>query len=265
MAKRSDLKRIMVIGSGPIVIGQAAEFDYSGTQAIKALQEEGYEVVLVNSNPATIMTDPELADRTYIEPIEPNTVAAIIRREKPDAILPTMGGQTALNTALNLAESGLLDEMGVELIGADTHAIATAESRDLFRQCVEGIGLQMPKAFIARTIEEVREVTKHIQFPIILRPAFTLGGAGGGVAYNMEDLENIGSSALAASIKSEVLVEQSVIGWKEIEIEMMRDSKDQCIIICTIENFDPMGVHTGDSIAVAPAMSLTPEIGRAHV
>lgn len=259
MAKRSDLKRIMVIGSGPIVIGQAAEFDYSGTQAIKALQEEGYEVVLVNSNPATIMTDPELADRTYIEPIEPNTVAAIIRREKPDAILPTMGGQTALNTALNLAESGLLDEMGVELIGADTHAIATAESRDLFRQCVEGIGLQMPKAFIARTIEEVREVTKHIQFPIILRPAFTLGGAGGGVAYNMEDLENIGSSALAASIKSEVLVEQSVIGWKEIEIEMMRDSKDQCIIICTIENFDPMGVHTGDSIAVAPAMSLTPE------
>lgn len=259
MAKRSDLKRIMVIGSGPIVIGQAAEFDYSGTQAIKALQEEGYEVVLVNSNPATIMTDPELADRTYIEPIEPETVAAIIRREKPHAILPTMGGQTALNTALKLAESGFLEEQGVELIGADTHAIATAESRDLFRQCIEGIGLKMPKAFIARTIDEVREVTKHIQFPIILRPAFTLGGAGGGVAYNMEDLEAIGSSALAASIKSEVLVEQSVIGWKEIEIEMMRDSKDQSIIICTIENFDPMGVHTGDSIAVAPAMSLSQE------
>ena len=257
MPKRTDIKRIMVIGSGPIVIGQAAEFDYSGTQAVKSLKEEGCEVILANSNPATIMTDPGLADRTYIEPLDLATMAAIIRREKPDAILPTMGGQTGLNLSLKLAEEGILDECGVKLIGADVHAIATAESRDLFKQCVEGIGLKMPAASIARTMDEVREAAKKISFPIILRPAFTLGGAGGGVAYNMEDLESLGAGALAASMKSEVLVEQSVLGWKEIEIEIMRDAKDQCIIICTIENFDAMGVHTGDSIAVAPAMSLT--------
>ena len=257
MPKRTDLQRIMVIGSGPIVIGQACEFDYSGTQAVKALKEEGYEVVLVNSNPATIMTDPGLADRTYIEPIDLENVAAIIRREKPDALLPTMGGQTGLNTSLRLAEMGVLEECGVELIGANSHAIATAESRELFRDCMASIGLKMPAAIIARTIEEVRAATQTIPFPIILRPAFTLGGAGGGVAYNMEDLETMGQAALAASMKSEVLVEQSVLGWKEIEIEIIRDHKDRCIIICSIENFDPMGVHTGDSIAVAPAMSLT--------
>ena len=259
MPKRTDIKRIMVIGSGPIVIGQAAEFDYSGTQAVKSLKEEGCEVILANSNPATIMTDPGLADRTYIEPLDVPTMAAIIRREKPDAILPTMGGQTGLNISLKLAEDGILDEYGVELIGANSHAIATAESRELFKACVEGIGLKMPVARIARTLDEVREAAGNIAFPIILRPAFTLGGAGGGVAYNMEDLEAIGASALAASMKSEVLVEQSVLGWKEIEIEIMRDAKDQCIIICTIENFDAMGVHTGDSIAVAPAMSLSKE------
>lgn len=257
MPKRTDIKRIMVIGSGPIVIGQACEFDYSGTQAVKALKEEGYEVILVNSNPATIMTDPELADRTYIEPIEPETVAAIIRRERPDALLPTMGGQTGLNTALALSEAGVLDECGVTLLGADSKAIATAESRELFRTCMEGIGLKMPTSVIARSIEEVREAAGVIPFPIILRPAFTLGGAGGGVAYNLEDLEAMGAAGLAASMRQEVLVEQSVLGWKEIEIEIIRDSKDTCIIICSIENFDPMGVHTGDSITVAPAMTLS--------
>lgn len=257
MPKRTDIKRIMVIGSGPIVIGQACEFDYSGTQAVKALKEEGYEVILVNSNPATIMTDPELADRTYIEPIEPETVAAIIRRERPDALLPTMGGQTGLNTALALSEAGVLEECGVTLLGADSKAIATAESRELFRACMESIGLKMPASVIARSIDEVREAAGVLPFPIILRPAFTLGGAGGGVAYNLEDLETMGAAGLAASMRQEVLVEQSVLGWKEIEIEIIRDSKDTCIIICSIENFDPMGVHTGDSITVAPAMTLS--------
>ncbi len=261
MPKRTDLKRIMVIGSGPIVIGQACEFDYSGTQAVKALKEEGYEVILVNSNPATIMTDPELADRTYIEPIEPETVAAVIRRERPDAILPTLGGQTALNTALTLEENGVLAECNVELLGADAKAIAKAESRELFREAMNNIGLKMPASIIARNMDEVRSAATEISFPIILRPAFTMGGAGGGVAYNMEDLETIGAAGLAASMKHEVLVEQSVLGWKEIEIEIVRDNNDHCIIICTIENFDPMGVHTGDSITVAPAMTLTqPEL-----
>ncbi|WP_027188231.1 carbamoyl-phosphate synthase large subunit [Desulfovibrio cuneatus] len=259
MPKRTDFKRIMVIGSGPIVIGQGAEFDYSGTQAVKALKEEGYEVILINSNPATIMTDPELADRTYIEPIEPETVAAIIRKERPDALLPTMGGQTGLNTALNLAESGLLEECGVALIGADSHTIATAESRELFRDCMDSIGLKMPESIIARNMDEVRAAAATIPFPIIMRPAFTLGGAGGGIAYNRDDLEEIGAAGLAASMKHEVLVERSVLGWKEIEIEIIRDRTDTCIIVCTIENFDPMGVHTGDSIAVAPAMTLSPE------
>ncbi|MDL2316245.1 carbamoyl-phosphate synthase large subunit [Desulfovibrio sp. OttesenSCG-928-A18] len=257
MPRRSDLKRIMVIGSGPIVIGQACEFDYSGTQAVKALKEEGYEVILVNSNPATIMTDPGLADRTYIEPIELETVEAILRRERPDALLPTMGGQTGLNTSLRLAEKGVLAECGVEMLGADSRAIATAESRELFRACMESIKLKMPASVIVHNLDELRAATKIIPFPIILRPAFTLGGAGGGVAYNMEDLENMGAAGLAASMKSELLVEQSVLGWKEIEIEIMRDRKDKCIIICSIENFDAMGVHTGDSIAIAPAMSLS--------
>ena len=257
MPKRTDIKKIMVIGSGPIVIGQACEFDYSGTQAVKALKEEGYEVVLVNSNPATIMTDPGLADRTYIEPIEPDTVAAIVRKERPDAILPTLGGQTALNTALVLADMGVLDECGVELLGADRDVIRRAESRELFGECMASIGLAMPASAIAHNIEHVRELAATMPFPMIIRPGFTLGGAGGGVAYNLEDLEEIASRGLAASMSNEILLEQSVLGWKEIEIEIIRDKNDVSIIVCTIENFDPMGVHTGDSITVAPAMTLT--------
>ena len=216
MPKRTDLKRIMVIGSGPIVIGQACEFDYSGTQAVKALKEEGYEVILVNSNPATIMTDPGLADRTYIEPIEPETVAAIVRKERPDAILPTLGGQTGLNTALELAKMGVLEECGVELIGANAEVIEKAESRELFRDAMERIGIAVPKSEIARSMDDVRRIAAELTFPLIIRPAFTLGGSGGGVAYNQEDLEKIGQAGLDASMTSEVLVEQSVLGWKEI-------------------------------------------------
>ncbi len=257
MPRRTDLKKIMVIGSGPIVIGQACEFDYSGTQAVKALKEEGYEVVLVNSNPATIMTDPELADKTYIEPIEPETVAAIVRKERPDAILPTLGGQTALNTALALADMGVLDECNVELLGADRDVIRKAESRELFRKCMDDIGLAMPASAIAHSMDDVRRLAAGLPFPLIIRPGFTLGGAGGGVAYNMEDLEEIAARGLAASISSEILLEQSVLGWKEIEIEIIRDREDVSIIVCSIENFDPMGVHTGDSITMAPAMTLS--------
>jgi carbamoyl-phosphate synthase large subunit len=257
MPKRTDLKKIMLIGSGPIVIGQACEFDYSGTQALKALREEGYEVVLVNSNPATIMTDPELAERTYIEPITPDTVARIIERERPDALLPTLGGQTGLNTAVAVAESGVLDRFCVELIGASLPSIRKAESRELFREAMEKIGLKVPKSVIARTMDEVRAATRALPFPLIVRPAFTLGGTGGGVAYNLEDLEQIASQGLAASLKSEVMLEESVLGWKEFELEVMRDAKDNCVIICSIENVDPMGVHTGDSITVAPAQTLT--------
>ena len=257
MPKRTDIKKIMIIGSGPIVIGQACEFDYSGSQAAKALKEEGYEVVLVNSNPATIMTDPGLADRTYIEPIEPGTVARIIAREKPDAMLPTLGGQTGLNTAVALAESGVLAEHGVELIGASLAVIKKAESRELFREAMENIGLKIPQSGICHTMDDVREWGKRIAFPIIVRPAFTLGGTGGGVAYNMEDLEKISAMGLAASMKSEIMLERSVLGWKEFELEVMRDRADNCVIICSIENIDPMGVHTGDSVTVAPAQTLT--------
>ncbi|GAB7022614.1 carbamoyl-phosphate synthase large subunit [Salidesulfovibrio brasiliensis] len=257
MPKRTDLKKIMLIGSGPIVIGQACEFDYSGTQALKALKEEGYEVVLVNSNPASIMTDPELADRTYIEPIEPETVARIIRKERPDALLPTLGGQTGLNTALGVAEMGVLEECGVELIGADLEAIQKAESRELFRKAMENIGLHVPQSGIARTVEQVREIGQRLSFPIIIRPAFTLGGTGGGVAYNMEELVDIASQGIAASMQSEVMLEESILGWKEYELEVMRDRNDNCVIICSIENLDPMGVHTGDSVTVAPAQTLT--------
>ncbi|MGE4297318.1 MAG: carbamoyl-phosphate synthase large subunit [Desulfovibrionaceae bacterium] len=257
MPKRTDIKKIMLIGSGPIVIGQACEFDYSGTQAIKALKEEGYEVVLVNSNPATIMTDPEMADRTYIEPIEPQTVANIIAKERPDALLPTLGGQTALNTALTVAEMGVLEEFGCELIGASADVIKKAESRELFRAAMENIGLKVPQSGIARTMDDVRRLGSELPFPLIIRPAFTMGGAGGGVAYNMEDLEAIASKGLALSLKSEIMIEQSVLGWKEFELEVMRDKADNCVIICSIENIDPMGVHTGDSITVAPAQTLT--------
>jgi len=257
MPKRTDIKKIMLIGSGPIVIGQACEFDYSGTQALKALKEEGYEVVLINSNPASIMTDPELADRTYIEPIEPETVARIIEKERPDALLPTLGGQTGLNTALAVAEMGVLDKYNVELIGADIPAINKAESREEFREAMENIGLSMPQAGICRTMDDVREWGRKIPFPIIVRPAYTLGGAGGGVAYNMEELEEICSNGLALSMKSEIMLERSILGWKEYELEVMRDKKDNCVIICSIENLDPMGVHTGDSVTVAPAQTLT--------
>ncbi len=257
MPKRTDIKKIMLIGSGPIVIGQACEFDYSGTQALKALKEEGYEVVLVNSNPATIMTDPELADRTYIEPIEPGTVAKIIEKERPDALLPTLGGQTALNTALSIAKMGVLEKFDVELIGASVPVIEKAESRELFRAAMEKIGLKVPRSGIAHTMEDVRRIGTELPFPLIIRPAFTMGGTGGGVAYNMEDLEQISAQGLAASIKSEIMIEQSVLGWKEFELEVMRDKKDNCVIICSIENMDAMGVHTGDSITVAPSQTLT--------
>jgi len=257
MPKRTDLHKILVIGAGPIIIGQGCEFDYSGSQAVKALKEEGYEVVLVNSNPATIMTDPHMADATYVEPIEQETLAAIIRKERPDALLPTLGGQTALNAALGLAKSGVLAECGVELIGARADVIEKAESRELFREAMEKIGLKMPASGIARNMEDVRQLGNVLPFPLIIRPAFTLGGTGGGVAYNMEDLEAIAASGLSASPTSEVMIEQSVLGWKEIEMEVMRDAKDNCVIICSIENFDPMGVHTGDSITVAPVQTLS--------
>ncbi|MBU4192908.1 MAG: carbamoyl-phosphate synthase large subunit, partial [Proteobacteria bacterium] len=257
MPKRTDIKKIMLIGSGPIVIGQACEFDYSGTQALKALKEEGYEVVLINSNPASIMTDPELADRTYIEPIEPETVARIIEKERPDALLPTLGGQTGLNTALAVAEMGVLDRFNVELIGANIAAINKAESREEFRAAMENIGLSVPESGICRNMEDVRRWGQIIAFPIIVRPAYTLGGSGGGVAYNMEELEEICANGLALSMKHEIMLERSILGWKEYELEVMRDRNDNCVIICSIENVDAMGVHTGESITVAPAQTLT--------
>ena len=257
MPKRTDLKKIMLIGSGPIIIGQACEFDYSGTQALKALKEEGFEVVLINSNPATIMTDPELADRTYVEPITPECVAGIIAAERPDALLPTLGGQTGLNTAVAVAELGVLDQYGVELIGASLPVIQKAESRRQFRRAMENIGLAVPQSGIAGSLDDVRDLCDLLDFPIIVRPAYTLGGTGGGVAYNREDLEAIASQGLAASMTHEVMLEESLLGWKEFELEVMRDNKDNCVIICSIENLDPMGVHTGDSITVAPAQTLT--------
>ncbi|CAK0760768.1 carbamoyl phosphate synthetase subunit beta [Gammaproteobacteria bacterium] len=257
MPKRNDLQTVLIIGAGPIIIGQACEFDYSGAQACKALREEGYRVVLVNSNPATIMTDPEMADATYIEPITWQTVARIIERERPDALLPTMGGQTALNTAMDLAREGVLERFGVELIGARKEAIAKAEDRDLFRQAMRRIGLDMPRSVIAHSLEEVHQVQPSIGYPTIIRPSFTLGGSGGGIAYNCEELEEICRRGLDLSPSHELLLEESVIGWKEFEMEVVRDRHDNCIIICSIENVDAMGIHTGDSITVAPAQTLT--------
>jgi carbamoyl-phosphate synthase large subunit len=257
MPRRTDIHKILLIGAGPIVIGQACEFDYSGTQACKALREEGYEVVLVNSNPATIMTDPATAERTYIEPVTPEYVAKIIERERPDALLPTMGGQTALNVAVALAESGVLDKYGVELIGAKLEAIQKAEDRDLFKQAMQRIGLAVPKSGLATTMEEARVIAADIGFPLIIRPAYTLGGSGGGVTYNQEEFEEICASGLDASPVSQILVEESILGWKEFELEVMRDLADNVVIICSIENIDPMGIHTGDSITVAPAQTLT--------
>ena len=247
----------MIIGSGPIIISQACEFDYSGTQACKALKEEGYEVVLVNSNPATIMTDPEMADHTYIEPITPDMVAMIIEKEKPDVLLPTLGGQTGLNTAIRVAEMGVLDTFNVEMIGASADVINKAEDRDLFRKAMASIGLRVPKSGIATTMEESREIAAEIGYPLIVRPSFTLGGTGGGVVYNTEDLERWAAWGLDASLTSQIMLEESVIGWKEFELEVMRDRKDNVVIICSIENIDPMGIHTGDSITVAPAQTLT--------
>jgi len=257
MPKRTDIKSILIIGSGPIVIGQACEFDYSGTQACRALKEEGYRVILVNSNPATIMTDPEFADATYIEPITVETVARIIEKERPDALLPTLGGQTGLNTAMGLYKEGILDKFGVEMIGASPAAIEKAEDRELFKEAMAKIGLDLPKSGFARSMDEAKEVAKSIGFPVIIRPSFTLGGQGGGVAYNIEEFEEIASRGLDYSMISEILIEESVVGWKEYEFEVMRDKNDNVVIICSIENFDPMGVHTGDSITVAPAQTLT--------
>ncbi|MEC8342145.1 MAG: carbamoyl-phosphate synthase large subunit, partial [SAR324 cluster bacterium] len=257
MPKRTDIESIMLIGSGPIVIGQACEFDYSGTQACKALKDEGYRVILVNSNPATIMTDPGLVDATYIEPITPKTVSRIIAQEKPDALLPTMGGQTALNLAVNLSESGVLEEHGVELIGASLDSIQKAENRESFRKAMKHIGISMPESFIVHSVEEGMTWSRTQSFPLIIRPSFTLGGAGGGIARKPEELGKMIERGLEASPFREVLLEQSVLGWKEFEMEVMRDSQDNSVIVCSIENLDPMGVHTGDSITIAPALTLT--------
>jgi len=257
MPKRTDIKKILIIGSGPIVIGQACEFDYSGSQACKVLRQEGYKVVLVNSNPATIMTDPEMADETYIEPITVEMVAKIIEKERPDALLPTLGGQTALNTTVGLAEAGVLKKYKVELVGADIKAIKKAENRELFKKAMQKIGLDLPKSSTAHNLKDACKIAEGIGFPVIIRPSFTLGGTGGSVAYNASDFEYLAKRGLESSMIGEILIEESVIGWKEFELEVMRDSKDNVVIICSIENFDPMGVHTGDSITVAPAQTLT--------
>jgi len=259
MPKRTDIQSILIIGAGPIIIGQACEFDYSGAQACKALKAEGYRTILVNSNPATIMTDPETADVTYIEPVVWQALEKIIEREKPDALLPTMGGQTALNCALDLARHGVLAKHGVELIGANAQAIEKAEDRQKFKQAMSAIGLESAKSGIAHSMEEAWAVQRRIAFdtggagfPMVIRPSFTMGGSGGGIAYNAEEFETICRRGLEASPTSELLIEESLLGWKEFEMEVVRDSADNCIIVCSIENLDPMGVHTGDSITVAP-------------
>ncbi len=257
MPRRTDLERILLIGSGPIVIGQGAEFDYSGTQAVKALKEEGYTVVLVNSNPATIMTDPELADRTYIEPVTPEWVRRVIERERPDALLPTMGGQTALNVAMALARDGTLERFGVELIGANARAIQMAEDRAEFAAAMRRIGLAIPAGRTVGSADEALEAVAEVGYPAVIRPSFTLGGTGGGIAYNRAEFEEAVERALDLSPVHTTLIERSVLGWKEFELEVMRDHRDNVVIVCSIENLDPMGVHTGDSITVAPAMTLT--------
>ncbi|RLC16347.1 MAG: carbamoyl phosphate synthase large subunit, partial [Deltaproteobacteria bacterium] len=257
MPKRKDIKKILIIGAGPIIISQACEFDYSGTQACKALKEEGYEVILINSNPATIMTDPETADKVYIEPVTPETVIKVIEKERPDAILPTLGGQTALNTAIEVAKTGVFKKYNVEMIGASEEAINKAEDRELFRNAMNKIGLKIPKSDFATNMQEVEEVSRRIGFPIIVRPSFTLGGTGGGVAYNMEEVTRLSKAGLDASLITQVMLEESVLGWKEYELEVMRDHADNVVIICSIENVDAMGVHTGDSITVAPIQTLS--------
>src|SRR3954468_23967162 len=257
MPKRTDIQSILLIGSGPIVIGQACEFDYSGTQACRILRAEGYKVILANSNPATIMTDPDFADRTYIEPLDPMVLAAIIERERPDALLPTLGGQTALNLAMALSEKGVLDRYGVELIGANAEAISTAENRDKFKAAMTEIGLAVPDSGFAYNLEEAMKVGEEIGFPLIIRPSFILGGAGTGIAHDADELRRIAVTGLAASPVTEILVERSIAGWKEYELEVMRAHADNCVVVCSIENFDPMGVHTGDSVTVAPAQTLS--------
>src|SRR5436853_601181 len=258
MPRNNELRKILLIGSGPIVIGQGCEFDYSGVQACKALREEGYEVVLVNSNPATIMTDPEFEYRTYVEPITPEVIEAIMEREKPDAILPTLGGQTTTNAEREFDRNGALARHGVKLIGANAQAIAKGEDRQLFKEAMLRIGLEVPRSGVARSLAELDRIVAEIgTFPLIIRPAFTLGGAGGGIAYNREELDVIAARGLDLSPVHEVLIEESLVGWKEFEMEVMRDRMDNCVVVCSIENFDPMGVHTGDSITVAPVQTLT--------
>lgn len=257
MPKRTDIKKILIIGSGPIVIGQACEFDYSGSQACKVLRQDGYKVILLNSNPATIMTDPEMADKTYIEPITVEAVEKIIARERPDALLPTLGGQTALNTTIGLAEKGILKKYKVETIGADIKAIKKGEDRRMFKEAMQKIGLDLPRSDKAYNLKEACAVAEKIGFPVIIRPSFTLGGTGGSVAYNIEEFKELAKIGLESSMISEILVEESVIGWKEFELEVMRDLKDNVVVICSIENLDPMGIHTGDSITVAPVQTLT--------
>ncbi len=257
MPKRTDIKKILLIGSGPIVIGQACEFDYSGTQACKVLREEGYKVILVNSNPATIMTDPMIADRTYIEPITVEVIEEIIAKERPDALLPTLGGQTALNVTTQLCRKGIVKKYNVQVIGASRKAIKKAEDREQFKRAMKKIGLDLPESGNAHNIKEALEIIEVIGFPAIIRPSFTLGGTGGAVAYNLEEFKKLASYALKTSMISEILIEESIMGWKEYELEVMKDSKDNVVIICSIENLDPMGVHTGDSITVAPAQTLT--------
>src|SRR5271169_6060278 len=257
MPKRTDIESILIIGAGPIVIGQACEFDYSGAQACKALREESYRVILVNSNPATIMTDPEMADVTYVEPITWRMLEKVIARERPQALLPTMGGQTALNCALDLARHGVLEKYGVEMIGASREAIDKAEDREKFKEAMTRIGLNSARSAIAHSIEEALQVQAMVGFPAIIRPSFTMGGSGGGIAYNREEFTAICERGLDASPTRELLIEESLLGWQEFEMEVVRDRADNCIIICSIENLDPMGVHTGDSITVAPAQTLT--------
>ncbi len=257
MPKRTDIKKILIIGSGPIIISQGCEFDYSGTQACKVLRQEGYKVVLINSNPATIMTDPQMADATYIEPMTVEVIEKIIARERPDALLPTLGGQTALNISIDLAEKGILKKYKVETIGVDIKAIKKGEDRQLFKKAMQKIGLDLPKSKKAYNLNEAIEAVKEIGFPVIIRPSFTLGGTGGSVAYNIEEFKDLAKYGLESSMNSEILIEESVIGWKEFELEVMRDSMDNVVIVCSIENFDPMGVHTGDSITVAPIQTLT--------
>ncbi|MDX1577036.1 MAG: carbamoyl phosphate synthase large subunit, partial [Gemmatimonadota bacterium] len=254
MPRRDDIESILLIGSGPIVIGQACEFDYSGTQACRALREEGYRVVLVNSNPATIMTDPDMADATYVEPLTAEWVGKVLERERPDALLPTMGGQTALNLALELEDAGVLRELGVELIGADARAIRTAEDREEFAAAVDRLGLEVPHGGFAHDLEEARAIVEDVGFPAIIRASFTLGGTGGSVAYNREEFEVLVQAGLDRSTITEVLIDRSFIGWKEYELEVMRDGADNVVVVCSIENVDAMGVHTGDSITVAPAL-----------